>query len=73
MALRSSEAVSLREGPYRRGPPWASPWARRIERATISSIRKDPGSQGKVGAVGFCLGGLLSYLTATRTDADASC
>ena len=40
--------------------------------ATISSIRKDPGSQGKVGAVGFCLGGLLSYLTATRTDADAS-
>src|SRR5690606_41828815 len=23
-------------------------------------------------AVGFCLGGLLAYLTATRTDADAS-
>jgi len=27
---------------------------------------------GKVGAVGYCLGGLLAYLTATRTDADAS-
>lgn len=26
----------------------------------------------KVGAVGYCLGGLLAYLTATRTDADAS-
>lgn len=27
---------------------------------------------GKVGAVGYCLGGLLAYLTACRTDADAS-
>jgi len=26
----------------------------------------------KVGAVGFCLGGLLAYLAAARTDADAS-
>jgi carboxymethylenebutenolidase len=26
----------------------------------------------KVGAAGYCLGGLLAYLTATRTDADAS-
>lgn len=26
----------------------------------------------KVGAVGYCLGGLLAYLSATRTDADAS-
>jgi carboxymethylenebutenolidase len=26
----------------------------------------------KVGAVGYCLGGQLAYLTATRTDADAS-
>jgi carboxymethylenebutenolidase len=40
--------------------------------ATIGTIRKDPGCGGKVGAVGFCLGGLLAFLTATRTDADAS-
>ena len=40
--------------------------------ATISTIRKDPGCSGKVGAVGFCLGGLLAFLTATRTNADAS-
>jgi carboxymethylenebutenolidase len=26
----------------------------------------------KVGAVGYCLGGLLAYLTACRTDCDAS-
>ena len=40
--------------------------------ATIAAIRADPGCSGKVGAVGFCLGGLLAFLTATRTDADAS-
>lgn len=40
--------------------------------ATITAVRNDPRCNGKVGAVGFCLGGLLAYLTATRTDADAS-
>jgi len=40
--------------------------------ATIAAVRADPGCSGKVGSVGFCLGGLLSFLTATRTDADAS-
>jgi len=40
--------------------------------ATVTRIRADPGSNGKVGAVGFCLGGLLAFLTATRTDADAA-
>jgi carboxymethylenebutenolidase len=41
-------------------------------RATIDQIRADPGCSGKVGAVGYCLGGRLAFLTATRTDADAS-
>jgi carboxymethylenebutenolidase len=40
--------------------------------ATIKAIRADAGCDGKVGAVGFCLGGLLAFLTACRTDADAS-
>ena len=40
--------------------------------ATISTIRKNPACAGRVGAVGFCLGGLLAYLTAMRTDVDAS-
>jgi carboxymethylenebutenolidase len=40
--------------------------------ATITKIRADAQSNDKVGAVGFCLGGLLAYLTATRTDADAA-
>ena len=40
--------------------------------ATIAQVRKDPGCNGKVGDVGFCLGGLLAFLSATRTDADAS-
>jgi carboxymethylenebutenolidase len=40
--------------------------------ATIANARQDPGAAGKVGAVGFCLGGLLAFLTGARTDADAS-
>lgn len=40
--------------------------------ATIAAVRADPGCGDKVGSVGFCLGGLLSFLTATRTDSDAS-
>ena len=41
-------------------------------RATIDQIRGDDGCTGKVGAVGYCLGGRLAFLTATRTDSDAS-
>ncbi len=40
--------------------------------ATITQLRSHPGVNGKVGAVGYCLGGLLAYLTAARTDVDAA-
>lgn len=40
--------------------------------ATIAQVRGNPACTGAVGAVGFCLGGLLSFLTATRTDIDAA-
>jgi carboxymethylenebutenolidase len=40
--------------------------------STIAHLRTLPGSTKKVGSVGYCLGGLLAYLTAARTDADAS-
>jgi len=40
--------------------------------ATIDLVRADPGCSGKVGAVGYCLGGLLAFLTGVRTDSDAS-
>jgi len=40
--------------------------------ATVTWVRADAQSNDKVGAVGFCLGGLLAYLTATRTDVDAA-
>jgi len=33
---------------------------------------RDEVSGGKVGAVGYCLGGRLAYMTATRTDIDAT-
>jgi carboxymethylenebutenolidase len=39
---------------------------------TISHLRTLAGCTGKVGAVGYCLGGLLAYLAAARTDTDAS-
>ncbi|MBM3613409.1 MAG: dienelactone hydrolase family protein [Alphaproteobacteria bacterium] len=40
--------------------------------ATIDALRKTAGCTGKIGATGYCLGGKLSYLTATRTSADCS-
>jgi carboxymethylenebutenolidase len=40
--------------------------------ATIDAIRADAGCNGKVGSVGYCLGGKMAYLTATRTDVDAA-
>jgi carboxymethylenebutenolidase len=40
--------------------------------ATIGYLRQLQGSTGKVGDVGYCLGGLMAYLTAARTDSDAS-
>jgi carboxymethylenebutenolidase len=40
--------------------------------ATIDALRARPGVSGKVGAVGYCLGGQLAYLTATRTNIDAA-
>ncbi len=39
--------------------------------AAIDTLRRLPGCTGKVGNLGFCLGGLLSFLTAARTDTDA--
>lgn len=39
--------------------------------STIRWARAETGGK-KVGAVGYCLGGKLAYMTAARTDADAS-
>lgn len=40
--------------------------------ATLQAARALDGSTAKVGCVGYCLGGLLAYLMATRTDIDAA-
>lgn len=41
-------------------------------KASLAFLRRYPSSTGKVGSVGFCLGGKLAYLMATRSDADAN-
>ncbi|HYI40241.1 MAG TPA: dienelactone hydrolase family protein [Allosphingosinicella sp.] len=40
--------------------------------ATIRAARARLGDGGKVGVVGYCLGGRLAYMAAARTDSDAS-
>lgn len=40
--------------------------------AAISQLRGRDDCTGKVGAVGYCLGGHMAFLAATRTDVDAS-
>ncbi len=41
-------------------------------KSTLAALRKHPACSGKVGAVGYCLGGKLAYLMATRSDVDCS-
>ena len=39
--------------------------------ACVAAARSLPGASGKVGVTGYCLGGLMTFLTAARADADA--
>ena len=39
--------------------------------ATIKAARAELGGDGKVGLVGYCLGGRLAFMAACRTDGDA--
>ena len=41
-------------------------------RAARDLLGEAGGGDGKVGVVGYCLGGRLAFMTATRTDVDAS-
>src|SRR3546814_15101604 len=40
--------------------------------AVIHAIHRSQGPDNKVGCVGYCLGGRLAFMTATRTDISAS-
>jgi carboxymethylenebutenolidase len=40
--------------------------------STMEVARTLPGSNGKVGLMGFCLGGLMTFITTARKGADAS-
>jgi carboxymethylenebutenolidase len=41
-------------------------------RAALSQLRAVPGCTGKVGTMGFCIGGHMTYLTACETDVAAA-
>lgn len=40
--------------------------------ATVSTLRQHARGDGRVGALGYCLGGRMAYLMATRTDVDCA-
>jgi len=40
--------------------------------STLETIRESDKCNGYVGTMGYCLGGMLSYLMATRSDADCN-
>ncbi|MEO1193404.1 MAG: dienelactone hydrolase family protein [Pseudomonadota bacterium] len=40
--------------------------------AALTTLRQHPAGNGKVGSVGYCLGGKLAYLMATRSDSDCN-
>lgn len=40
--------------------------------STMDELRRTPGCSGKVGAVGYCLGGKMAYLMSTRTTIDVA-
>ncbi len=40
--------------------------------ATLAQMRTMPGTNGKAGTIGYCLGGKMAYLMATRSDADCN-
>lgn len=41
-------------------------------KATLAAARKLPGCNGKVGTMGYCLGGRLAFMMAERSDADVN-
>ncbi|MDE8348272.1 MAG: dienelactone hydrolase family protein [Acidocella sp.] len=41
-------------------------------KVTLAAARKLPGCNGKAGTMGFCLGGRLAVMMATRSDADVN-
>jgi len=41
-------------------------------KATLAALRTQEACSGKAGSVGYCLGGKLAFLMATRSDADAN-
>ncbi len=41
-------------------------------KATVAALRAHPACTGKVGALGYCIGGRLAYLMACRSDTDAN-
>jgi len=74
--LKRGVVLSYDEAGHKQGRAYhdAFEYAKGVKdmQAAISVLRARPECNGRVGVVGFCLGGTMAYLAAARTDADAA-
>src|SRR5258705_413881 len=72
--IRDSDLKYSNLSPYRQSCALTHDdcWVYRKMGAAIAALRSDPSFKGKVGAIGYCMGGRLAFLAGARLGIDAA-